>query len=253
MPNNSIFSTSKQLAMIAHILQNYVRLPFSSINIPGAVMEGVLGHIRQAAVLRTYDFVDVVDRDAGLGWQVKSTLAGTPVTWKRAKIPERLELIAASEKSNKGLQALGDAIIAFCNQHAEESMTTYGLSEIGYARLVIHKNGEAKYFERLLCTRQSPQVFNPAEFSWRWSTQKKVVKKEQLTALHGVHKPTGKKWFAWHGRGENQLHFSGEGAWWPPAGDRHTITFRLPSEAERLRIEAFIDLLAASDNPLPSE
>src|SRR6185437_173347 len=116
MANNNLFSTGEELEMVARILQNYVRLPFSPTNIPGAVMEGVLGHVRRAAVLRTYDFVDVVDSDAGLGWQVKSTLAGTPVTWKRAKIPERAKLIAASEKSAKGCQALGDAIIAFCNE-----------------------------------------------------------------------------------------------------------------------------------------
>ena len=252
MANSSIFSTKKELAMIARILQNYVRLPFSPINIPGAIMEGVLGHIRQATVLRTYDFVDVIDPNARVGWQVKSTLANTPVTWKRAKIPERVALIAASEKSGAGLQTLGNAIITFCNQHAEESMRTYGLKEIGYARLVIHNNGDALYFERLLCTQKSPRVFDPREFSWRWSPQKQVVKKEQLTALHGLHKPTGKKWFAWHGRGENQLHFSGERTWWPPDGQGHTVRFRLPSEPERLRIEEFIDLLAASDNPLPA-
>jgi hypothetical protein len=103
MPPRNIFSTGEELAVMARILKNYIRLPFSPINIPGAVMEGVLGHVRKGEVLRTYDFVDVVDRKAGLGWQVKSTLAGTPVTWKRAKIPERLELITASESDTQGL------------------------------------------------------------------------------------------------------------------------------------------------------
>lgn len=247
----SIFSTPEELAMIARILQNYIRLPFSPINIPGAVMEGVLSHVRRGNVLRTYDFVDVVDPDSGLGWQVKSTLAQTPVTWKRAKIPERVELIEASEKSKEGLQALGNAIIDFCNWHAQKSLELYGLKEIGYARLVIYSTGDAMYFERLLCSQQIPRIFNPEEFSWRWSNPKQTTKKEQLSALHGIHNPTGKKWFAWHGRGENQLHFSGETVWWPSPGDSHTITFRLPSESERLPLEAFIDLLAASDNPLP--
>jgi hypothetical protein len=208
-----IFSTRDELQMIARILRNYLRLPFSPINIPGAVMEGVLGHVRQGDVLRTYDFVDVVNRGSGLGWQVKSTLAQTPVTWKRAKIPNRVELIAASEKSAEGLQALGDAIIGFCNRHAEESFDLYGLKEIGYARLVIREAGRVMYFERRLCTRENPQIFDPKEFVWRWSSPKRTAKKEQLTALHGTHRPTGKKWFAWHGRGENQLHFSGEHAW----------------------------------------
>ncbi len=228
-----------------------MRLPFSGVSIPGAVIEGVLGHVRDGDILRTYDFVDVVNRGAAVGWQVKSTLAQTPVTWKRAKIPDRPELIIASERSSSGLQALGDAIINFCNEHAEESIRRYNLSKIGYARLLICDDEQAVYFERLLCTRDDPRVFRPEEFSWRWSTPKETNKKEQLSALHGTHKTTGKKWFAWHGRGENQLHFSGEGNWWPKPGDRHAIAFRLPSGAGRLSLEAFIDLLAASDNPLP--
>src|ERR1700686_4422516 len=231
--NRGIFSTRDELVTIARILQNYARLPFSPNNIPGSVMEGALGHVRQGEVLRTYDFVDVVNRESGLGWQVKSTLAQTPVTWKRAKIPSRVELILASEKSDAGLQALGDAIIGFCNRHAEESIELYGLKEIGYARLVIHEDGEVIYFERRLCTRDKPQIFDPKDFVWRWSNPKRTAKKEQLTALHAMHKPTGKKWFAWHGRGENQLHFSGEETWWPSAGS-HRIAFRLPSESGRL-------------------
>jgi hypothetical protein len=246
-----MFSTSEELRAITRILQNYARLPFSTVHIPGAVMEGVLGHVRRGAVLRTYDFVDVINRANGVGWQVKSTLAQTPVTWKRAKIPDSLELIAASEKSGRGLQALGNSIIGFCNLHAEESIRLYKLNQIGYARLIIHEDGRAVYFERVLCTRDDPRIFRPEEFSWRWSVPKITTKKEQLSALHGIHKPTGKKWFAWHGRGENQLHFSGEGSWWPQSNDPHAIAFRLPLESDRLSLEAFINLLAASDNPLP--
>jgi len=246
--NRTIYSTAEELARIAHILQNYARLPFSPINIPGAVMEGVLGHVRRGEVLRTYDFVDVVNRKSQLGWQIKSTLAGTPVTWKRAKIPERIQLIA-SEKSAEGLQSLGDAIIGFCNKHAEESIKGYDLREIGYARLVIHESGQAMYFERRLCTRAKPQIFDPKEFLWRWSIPKRTAKKEQLIALHGTHKPTGKKWFAWHGRGENQLHFSGENAWWPSGGD-HRVEFQLPSESGRLTLEAFIQAACCLREPL---
>ncbi len=108
--NNGLLSDAGQLSEIAKLLQNYVRLPFSPINVPGAILEGILGHVRRAEVLRTYDFVDVMDRHRRIGWQIKSTLAGTPVTWKRAKIPERDRLIRLSERSPEGLQALGDAI-----------------------------------------------------------------------------------------------------------------------------------------------
>ena len=148
MGKRDVFSSQKELNAIADILSNYARLPFSSTNIPGAVMEGVLAHVRKALVLRTYDFVDVVDRSSGLGWQIKSTLAGTPVTWKRAKIPDSLALIAGSEKSAKGSQELGNAIVRFCNRHAQESMELYKLAQIGYARLVIFPDGNVMYFER---------------------------------------------------------------------------------------------------------
>jgi hypothetical protein len=75
MPSSTgVFSSGEELEQIATILKNYMRLPFTSINIPGAVMEGVLGHVRKASVLRTYDFIDVVDSKNKIGWQIKSTL-----------------------------------------------------------------------------------------------------------------------------------------------------------------------------------
>jgi hypothetical protein len=246
-----LFSDTHQLSEIAKLIENYGRLPFSPISVPGGVLEGVFGYIRRAEVLRTYDFVDVIDRKARLGWQIKSTLAGTPVTWKRAKIRDRGRLIQLSEHSPEGLQKLGDAIIDFCNDHARKSLERYDLSEIGYGHLVVHKNLEATYFERLLCTQSEPTVFNSHDFVWSWSEQKKTNGKEQLSALHGVHKSTKKKWFAWHGRGENQLHFSGESSWWPGKGNINTISFRLPDMKHRLSILQFVDLLACADNPLP--
>ena len=239
-----IFSSSEQLLRLADILTKYARLPFYTFTVPGSILEGTIATIRDAEVLRTYDFVDVVDSENRIGWQVKSTLAGTPVTWKRAKIPAREKLIDASRKSSKGLQSLGDAIIDFCNTHAATSLDTYNLTKIGYSRLVIHRNGEAMYFERLLCTNKSPRIFNRSDFQWRWSSLKNTTKKEQLPALHGIHRETGTKWFAWHGLGENQLHFSGERMWWPEGGEPHTITFRLPDRGQKLTLEGFIELLA---------
>jgi hypothetical protein len=120
---------------MAALLSNYVRLPFSPNTIPGGVLEGVLGHIRGAKVLRTYDFVDVIDRNQMIGWQVKSTLAGTPITWKRVKLEGAGQLIKRSETSSASVQELGDAIISFCNEHAKKSFDLYALEEIGYARL----------------------------------------------------------------------------------------------------------------------
>jgi hypothetical protein len=249
--NKDLFSTKHELAAISQILRNYAKLPFSK-SIPGEVMEGALGHVRRAEVLGKYDFVDVVDRVNPIGWQVKATKASTPVTWKRAKIPARLQLIDDSEKSLEGRQALGDAIIDFCNEHARKSMEKYDLTKIGYARLVLHDKDEAEYFERLLCTRSNPTVFNSQDFTWSWTLAKQTKTKEQLTSLHGTHKPSGKKWWAWHGRGENQLHFSGERAWWPQeTPSAHATKFSLPAKNDKLSIEQFVEMLAASPNPLP--
>ena len=248
---SKVIADKQQLAAIAKILQNYLRLPFSQTNIPGAILEGILGHVRNAEVLRTYDFVDVIDRKQKLGWQVKSTIESTPMTWKRAKIPTSIALITESRKSKDGLQALGDAIINFCNHHAAESFRIYDLDEIAFSRLIVHKDGRGTYYEKSLCTRKMPNIFEPEDFTWTWSKQKVTKTKEQLSALHGVHIPSGKKWFAWHGLGENQLHFSGEKYWWPSEDKRiKSITFKLPTEAERLSLEKFIDLLASADNPL---
>ncbi len=249
MNTSAIFSTPEQLKQMADILSKYARLPFSGASIPGAVLEGTLAHVRKAEVLQTYDFVDVIRREDRCGWQVKSTLATTPVTWKRAKIPNSVALIAASKKSRKGAQALGDAIIQFCNAHALESFQRYDLQEIGYSRLVIRPNGEVSYFERLLCTRKSPYLFDPANFEWRWSKPKVTKKKEQLRALHGIHRPTGRKFWAWHGLGENQLHFSGEGSWWPSAENPQGITFPFPVGNDRIDVERLIELLASLDVP----
>jgi len=239
----SIYSDDAQLARIRDILSRYTRLPFSGDSIPGLIMEGVLAHVRGGQRLNTYDFVDVVDQKNRVGWQVKSTKATTPVTWKRAKIPNAEKLIGDSRSSARGLQALGNAIIEFCNQHARASFALYGLDEIGYSRLILFDDGRVVYFEKRLCTKDKPQLFNPEEFSWRWSAQKKTKKKEQLSALHGIHRKTEKKWWAGHVLGENQLHFSGEKTWWPANDGAHSVAFKLPSKSEKLSVEAFLALL----------
>ncbi len=245
----AIFSSPEQLEKIKNILSRYIRLPFSGETIPGAIMEATLARVRGGQVLNTYDFVDVIKMDEHLGWQVKSTKEGTPVTWKRAKIPDRPQLIEESFKNQAGLQKLGDAIIDFCNRHAKESLEKYNLNSIGYSRLIIHDSGKVTYFEKELCIRSKPEIFDPQDFEWKWSTQKQVSKKEQLRALHGFHRKTGKKFWAWHGLGENQLHFSGESNWWPGNNDSHTIAFRFPTERERISLDKFMELLSRLDMP----
>lgn len=243
----SIVSSQSQLERMQKVLSNYLRLPFSDQTIPGTIMEHVLAFVRDAEVLNTYDFVDVIDKKNRLGWQVKSTKNTTPVTWKRAKIANAADLINASFNSEKALQELGDAIIDFCNSHAVESMERYDLDSIGYARLVVFPE-KVIYFERTLCTRDNQKVFVENQYKWHWSSPKKTTKKEQLKALHGIDVTTGKKAWAWHGLGENQLHFSGESVWWPQDHDAKAATFKLPSEAEKLSLEDFIKLLETSDS-----
>lgn len=238
----SIFSSKAQLERIAKLVSSFTSLPFAPRDsVPGAVLMAVLADVRDAVTLETYDFVDVVRSQAGIGWQVKSTKSATPVTWKRAKIPNKDALIAASATA-KGAQDLGNAIIEFCNDHAVESMKLYGLDEIGIARLIVYPDLKATYYERSLVTKSNPHLFDPKQFTWKWSAEKKVKKKEQLSSLHGIHVPTGKKWWAWHGRGENQLHFSGEGAWWPK-DTTHAVNFSLPSLVDRLSMQDLIGLL----------
>jgi hypothetical protein len=239
----SKFSSPTQLQEIADILTGYVRVPFALDTIPGSFMENVLAYVRKAHVLNTYDFVDVVDQPNRIGWQVKSTKNTTPVTWKRAKIHNSDALIRKSHENDEGLRELGYEIINFCNNHAKESFETYNLDEIYYSRLVLFESKSVLYFERLLCTRENPIIFEPTSFTWRWSTPKVTQKKDQLPALHGYNVHTGTKWFAWHGLGENQLHFSGEKVWWPFTEDLNHIEFAFPNENERLTQGQFMALL----------
>ncbi len=239
----TVFSTSDQLRETQAFLSKCLLLPFWDSRIPGEILESILAFVRGGEVLRTYDFVDVWDPHSRVGWQVKSTRANTPVTWKRAKLPDAQALIDESSQGPDGLQQLGDAIIAFCNDHARESIYKYELDEIGYSRLVLGNDEVATYFERRLCTKDAPDIFDPADYSWAWSIQRTTSSKEQLPAFHGTSRITGKKCWAWHGLGENQLHFNGESEWWPTAETDHSFKLKIPARAEKLSLEDFLGLI----------
>lgn len=243
-----VFSSTQEIVSIQDVLSKYVRLPFFEDAVPGAVLEAVLAYVLEADVLQTYDFIDILKPNSKLGWQVKSTKESTPVTWKRAKIPNSQALIKNSKSSEDGLQTLGNTIINFCNDHAAESFKKYNLNSIGYCRLILHKNRTLSYFERELCSRISPKVFYEEDFVWQWSSPKKTQKKEQLPALHGIHKPTQKKWWAWHGLGENQLHFSGEKYWWDSSDTKNKFNFQLPTAEERISLEQFFKMIDDLDS-----
>lgn len=239
----SVYSSTEQLALMKKILNGFLRLPIATDTIPGAFMEAVIAHVHEGQRLPTYDYIDVLNRNKRLGWSIKSTKSSTPLTWKRAKISDKSNLILDSIKSEFGIQKLGDTIIEYCNKHAQDSMEKYHLDMIIYSRLILFPNNKIIYFERLLCSKSSPRIFNTSDFRWRWSTQKSGVVKEQLSALHGFHVPTGHRWWAWHGNGENQLHFTGERAWWPAEEDPHALTFTFPTADDKVSLVRLTELL----------
>ena len=246
----TVLSSPDQLRELRRVLETATRLPFIGSSIPGDIVEQALASARSGEVLNTYDFVDVICLDDSVGWQVKSTKESTPVTWKRAKIPNAQVLIDESlgTRNLRATQKLGDAIIEFCNQHAVESLGVYDLRAIGYARVVVRKNGVVDYFERELITDEHPQLFKPSDFRWEWSVLKNTKKKEQFRALHGFHRTSGERWWAWHGLGENQFHFTGEKTWWPQRTTPNSFSFRLPSGREKLSIQSLIELLSPRTN-----
>ncbi len=250
--NSLLPSRPEQLERIALSLLGYLRLPFASDSIPGAFVEAVIASVRGGRVLRTYDFVDVVDERNRIGWQVKSTKEATPVTWKRAKIPNAPQLISASRESEEGLQALGDAIIDFCNEHARASVNLYGLDAIGYTRVIVTRT-QVIYFERELISNRHSDLFNRADFRWQWSVEKNARKKEQLQALHGINVHTNDKWFAWHGLGENQLHFSKERVWWPEPTSPNIVVRPLPTEDAKLTFDVLVSWLASTELAVESQ
>lgn len=240
---NAVFSSKAELTRLAATVVSHCHLPFAGRGVSGGLLEAALADVRAGKVLETYDYVDVINTEARVGWSVKSTKADTPLTWKRAKIANKAELIELSHSSPEGAQHLGNVILEFCNAHARQSLEKHNLAAIGYARLIIQPGRKAFYFERVLCTTAKPAIFDPRKFKWSWSNQRENQKKESLPALHGTEVSTGKRWWAWHGLGENQLHFTGERAWWPQIGDQQAIAFDLPALTDRLTVDEFNALI----------
>lgn len=248
-----LISSEAQLHEIMSALRGYLRLPFAGDNVPGAFVEAVIAKVRGGEVLRTYDFADVVNQEQKLAWQVKSTLAATTVTWKRAKIPDAPALIAASQNDGEeAVGALGDAILKFCNDHAVHSLELYGLDAIGYARLYVARD-RLVYFERELVSKEAPLMFDPEAFEWRWSEHQRASKKEMLPAFHGFHRDTGNLWFKWHGLGENQLHFPGDKFWWPEADAVAKVEASIPDADRKITYEEFVDWVSEKEDDLEAE
>lgn len=236
-PDNDDMKNSEHLK---NRLKSFLRLPWIDGNIPGSIVEQVVALTYNADVLDTYDYVDVVIRGE-TGWQVKSTMESTPLTWKRAKISNKLRLIEESLGSDDGRQNLGNAIIDFCNSHAIQSFKNFKIKEIRYARCIVLTDGQVRFFDRKLADKRQPNIFNKEDYFWKWSTPKKTTKKEQLPALHGFDAKSGIKVWAWHGNGENQLHFSGEKMWWDDG--KNDIDFTIDTPPPKMSWEEFFDAI----------
>jgi|GEM_PF-5048470 len=179
------FSDSEQLEQVSRLIRAFWLLPeeIRGRHIPGGFLERVLARVHGGYSSGKYDFVDIVGQNP-IGWQVKSTKRGTPITWKRAKIERKEAMILATEKGSPAerklaLQALGDAIIQFCNDNIEASFRKYPqLETIQYARLIHQPDDTLTYFERPLVTRDSPTLFHPADFVWEWHLTEVTVTEE---------------------------------------------------------------------------
>lgn len=232
--------TYQQIETLKKHFKALLAMPWASETLSGRMVEEIVSATYGGRVLPNYDYVDVLgetgDRKA---WQVKATKSSTPITWKRAKIPNKTKLINASHSDHVGLQRLGDAIITFCNNNITASIKKYKLEEIIYARAIFFVNGDVRYFERVLATANIEKIFEPSDYYWRWSKQKQNTKKEQLPALHGFRRSDDKKIWAWHGNGENQLHFSAENEWWQDGQNFLDIKFKRPPQID---YESFVEM-----------
>tara|TARA_B100000963_G_C22601003_1_gene660224 strand:+ start:113 stop:820 length:708 start_codon:yes stop_codon:yes gene_type:complete len=232
---------TKTEKIIRDYFDAYLKLPWTEDSIPGDIVEIIISHAHDGHVLKTYDYVDVVNDYLKVGWQVKSTKEKTPITWKRAKIPNKENLIKGSLSSEKGIQILGDSIIDFCNKSVKESIDKYDLSKIIYSRCILFPDRTIRYFEREIATKKNPNIFDNKEFFWKWSKPKKTATKEQLPSLMGFRKSDNLKFWAWHGHGENQLHFSGEKIWWDDP--KNIINIKL-SPPDRIDFDEFFEKMS---------
>lgn len=224
-----VFSNKKELKEISELVQGYFKLPISEDTIQGDFFEKIIAEARNAKRLNTYEFIDVVDEKNKVAWQVKSTKEKTPLTWKRVKLKDSKKLIEESFQSFEKTQELGELIINFCNLNAKESIDKYNLKEIGFSRIISNLDGTLSYYEKILCTKENPIIFNKDNYIWKWSEQKTNGKKEMLKSLQGFDKITGLKMFSWHGQGENQLHFVGDKYWLKENIDK-VMTIKKPND-----------------------
>ena len=103
---DDLFLTPAQLAELKTLIHNFLRLPFGYKLVPGNLLEEMIAQVRgeKAVRLAAYDFVDVIDKEKRVGWQVKSLNHDTPVTWIRAKIAGKSDLISASKESGAAVK-----------------------------------------------------------------------------------------------------------------------------------------------------
>lgn len=223
---------------------------FRSSSISGSLVERSLAHVLGGTAPTSKNFVDVLSSDGKIGYQVKSTNSSSILTWMRARLDEKNELIINSRKKDKteaekGLHDLGREIINKANAKIEDSFNAYPKLELlVYSRFIYEMQQYALYFEAPIMAKGDSSVFNPDNFKWFWEEIDDVLaeknddelggdqatllsipiknkkktkegkKRKPKKSLQGLYLPTGTIWWAWHGdTSDNQLHFRGESEW----------------------------------------
>ncbi len=261
--NIPLLSTRPQLEQIRDTINNYLRLPLFrdyASGIPGYLLEYAVATARGAVILPTKDFVDVVLPSAQLGWQVKSLLEHSPLTWKRVPLKGDKTRLIAGATTSPGLKKLGDAIIQDCNLKARGSLNLdfknnlrarnlvgtrkLQLSEIGYSCLMVFPDrNKATYFERLLITTNKPDLFNPEDYVWNSPEMEEKQSADNVSRSAYVGRYiNGRKHFSWHGKtNDHQVHFEGDIDWRNEASEDNKIEFDLPTAQDYIDEKTFTD------------
>lgn len=236
-----MYLTEEQLQKLGSYLKAYLKLPVASGDrVPGEDFEKIVAAAINGEALGKKDFVDVLTFDKRWGKQTKSGIYGNNIIWKRAKIDNSEQLVLESKNSISAAQQLGKLLIDQCNEHIIDSINKYNLDGITYSRLIIKEPDILEYFEKFLCTKNDPIVFESKDIYWKWSNTKKSLKKEYLPALHGINIKTGETIWQWNGLGDNQLNFPGEKLWWP----KNRTIFTFPNDNEKVSFEKLLVLLS---------
>ena len=228
-----IYSSKEELEKIANAIIKYFNAPFSRENVPGPVLEEIIEECKGWPALGGIDFVDNLSPNGNCGVQCKSGSTRRwsleknkwlfrQRPWGRITIPlSKRILIDESYINPILLQELGDSVIDTFNDKIKFSIEKYNLDEIGYIGLVFNPNSTFQYYERSICLRNNPILFDKKDFRWEWSIPKKET---DSPVLKGINIKTNQVWVRWKAHGDTQLDFMGAEFWVTDDSLRLTFT-----------------------------